>query len=75
MDEEYDPNAVVLSRRFGLAQGEKVRVIDDGIGGLNASCGLVERYTFHGVDVIAASLIQLLKLSKNTPLRLRGKDV
>ena len=74
LDEGYDPSAIVLSRRFGLAQGEKVRVIDDGkASGLNASCGLVERFALHGVDVIAASLIQLLKLAKGTPLQLRGK--
>ena len=49
-------------------------MIDDGkASGLNLLCGLIEHFTLHGVDVIAATLICLLKLARGRKGRLLGK--
>ena len=57
-DNAGDLSGKVIAHRFGLQQGEKVRVIDNfKLCGLNDSCGLPEKFTLHGVDFIAASLI------------------
>ncbi|CAE7450708.1 unnamed protein product, partial [Symbiodinium necroappetens] len=74
LDSSYDPLRIILSRRFGLQQRDKTRVIDDGkASGLNLLCGLIEHFTLHGVDVIAATLICLLKLARGRKGRLLGK--
>ena len=74
LDSSYDPLRIILSRRFGLQQRDKTRVIDDGkASGLNLLCGLIEHFTLHGVDVIAATLICLLKLARERKGRLLGK--
>ncbi len=45
----------VLAKRFGLRQGEKLRVIDDcSIAGLNFSVGLSEKFQLHTLDQLAA---------------------
>ena len=45
----------VLAKRFGLRQGEKLRVIDDcSIAGLNFSVGLSEKFQLHTMDQLAA---------------------
>ena len=60
-DNTGDLSGKVIAHRFGLQQGEKVRVIDNfKLCGLNDSCGLPEKFTLHGVDFIAASLIRAL---------------
>ena len=49
-------------------------VLRDGkASGLNLLCGLIEHFTLHGVDVIAATLICLLKLARERRGRLLGK--
>ena len=41
MDSHCDLKTKLLAKRFGLQQGEKVRLIDDcTIGGFNGTCGL-----------------------------------
>ncbi|CAE7244255.1 unnamed protein product, partial [Symbiodinium sp. KB8] len=71
LDSSYDPLRIILSRRFGLQQRDKTRVIDDGkASGLNLLCGLIEHFTLHGVDVIAATLICLLKIARERKGRL-----
>ena len=45
----------VIAKRFGLRQGEKLRVIDDcSIAGLNFSVGLSEKFQLHTIDQLAA---------------------
>ena len=58
-----------------LEQNAKVRVIDNFKQcGLNDSCGLPEKFTLHGVDFIAASLIRALVLHQgSTVVALKGK--
>ena len=48
----------VIARRFGLQQGDKLRVIDDcSCGGLNHSVGLAERFQLHTyIDQLASML-------------------
>ncbi|CAE7224658.1 unnamed protein product [Symbiodinium sp. CCMP2456] len=52
---------MVIAHRFGLEQKGKVRVIDTGKEcGLNLACGLPEKFTLHGVDVLAGIFVELL---------------
>ena len=45
----------VIAKRFGLRQGEKLRVIDDcSIAGLDFSVGLSEKFQLHTIDQLAA---------------------
>ena len=54
-DETCEPLDKLLAKRFGLQQGEKVRLIDDcTIGGFNGACGSTERLRLHAVDEMAA---------------------
>ena len=64
-----------IAHRFGLRQNEKVRVIDNfKQHGLNDACGLPEKFTFDGVDFIAAFLIRALVLNrKSKTVALKGK--
>ncbi|CAL1136347.1 unnamed protein product [Cladocopium goreaui] len=44
----------IIAHRFGIRQGDKVRVSDNFKQcGLNDSCGLPEKFVLHGVDYIA----------------------
>ena len=55
MDEECDPSKHLIAKRFGLRQGEKVRLIDDcTIGGFNSTCGVSERLRVHAIDEMAS---------------------
>ena len=57
IDEECDPDSHLLAKRFGLRQGEKVRLIDDcSIGGLNSTCGTSEKLRIHAIDEITSYL-------------------
>jgi hypothetical protein len=48
---------VVLAKRFGLQQKEKVRVIDDcSVGGYNKAYGTKEKLRVHAIDQLAAYL-------------------
>ena len=54
-DDKCEPSEKLLAKRFGLQQGEKVRLIDDcTIGGFNGACGSTERLRIHAVDEMAA---------------------
>ena len=74
-DTTGDLHNKIIAHRFGLRQNEKVRVIDNFKQcGLNDACGLPEKFTLHGVDFIAASLIRALVLNqKSNPVALKGK--
>ena len=55
LDNHCDLKTKLLAKRFGLQQGEKVRLIDDcTIGGFNGTCGSSERLRVHSVDEMAA---------------------
>ncbi|CAE7589340.1 unnamed protein product [Symbiodinium natans] len=73
IDENPNPVEIIVARRFGLQQKNKLRVIDDGkMCGLNLTCGLPERFTLHGVDVIAGALLEALALAEDGGVALRG---
>ena len=64
-DTTGDMRGKIIAHRFGIRQNEKVRVIDNFKQcGLNDACGLPEKFTLHGVDYIAASLIRALVLQR-----------
>ena len=45
----------VVAKRFGLQQKYKIRVIDDcSVCGLNAACGIKERFKIHVIDEMCA---------------------
>ena len=51
----------IIAHRFGIRQGDKVRVIDNFKQcGLNDACGLPEKFVLHGIDYIAATLIRAM---------------
>ena len=56
-----DLQGKVVAPRFGLAQGDKVRMIDDlAACHYNSATGLTEKYVVHSVDTISAMLIAML---------------
>ena len=55
LDENCDPAKHLLAKRFGLRQGDKVRLIDDcSAGGFNSTCGVSERLRVHAIDELAS---------------------
>ena len=55
---------IVIAKRFGLQQSEKLRVIDDcSCGGLNQAVGLSEKFQLHSIDQMASMLAHSLTLS------------
>ena len=55
VDEKCDPSKHLIAKRFGLRQGEKVRLIDDcTAGGFNSTCGVSERLRVHAIDELAS---------------------
>ena len=56
-DVTSDISDVILAKRFGLQQKNKIRVIDDcSLGGYNKTYGTKEKLRVHAVDQIAAYL-------------------
>ncbi|CAE7717441.1 unnamed protein product [Symbiodinium sp. CCMP2592] len=75
-DENANLDDIVLAHRFGLQQMDKVRVIDNGKEcGLNLACGLPEKFTLHGVDVLAGVFIELLNRPEAAGKRIKGKTI
>ena len=73
-DRQCVPEQVVIAKRFGLKQKEKIRVIDNGRHcGLNLTCGLPERCTLHGTDFIAAVLYNIASMCGGQGVNIRGK--
>ena len=55
LDDESSLDSVLLARRFGLRQRDKIRVIDDcTIGGFNRTTGSREKLKLHSIDEMAA---------------------
>ncbi len=50
-DPDQNLEGKVVAKRFGLQQKPKIRVIDDcSVCGLNAACGVKERFKIHAID-------------------------
>ena len=70
------PTQAVVSRRFGLKQGEKVRLIDDLSGsGINQTVQASESPKPHTTDVVASALLEMLKFGSKTILQGRAFDM
>ena len=69
---------IVIAKRFGLQQRDKLRVIDDcSCGGLNQAVGLSEKFQLHSIDQMASMLAHSLTLageSKHPSLQGRTYD-
>ena len=69
------PQQCVLSRRFGLHQPNKIRLIDDLSGSLiNATVQTVESPKPHTTDVVASGVLELLK-NRNSEVLGRAFDL
>ena len=67
---------IVISRRFGLQQPDKVRPIDDmSVSGINATVQAAERPRPHSVDVIAAITLRLMALNPGKALLGKAFDL
>ena len=70
------PNDAVVSRRFGLKQSTKIRLIDDlSSSNVNQTVQTAESPKPHSVDFIAAMLLEVLKHNKNVQLKGRSFDL
>ena len=70
------PAGAVISRRFGLKQGEKVRLIDDLTGsGINQTVQASESPKPHTTDVVASALLEMLKFNSGSQLLGRAFDM
>ena len=59
----------LISKRFGLLQGKKLRVIDDfSLGGANITGQALEKPQPHSLDMVAAMLTKVLSKSKKKML-------
>jgi hypothetical protein len=74
-DDESGMGGKILAKRFGLKQGDKIRMIDDcSIGGFNATCGTSEKLKVHAVDEIAAYMCWCMtNLGKEAMQQVVGK--
>ena len=76
VDGDQSMEGKVVAKRFGLVQKNKTRVIDDfSICGLNAACGLKERFRIHAIDELATYLSWVFTVSSraNRALDVVGK--
>ena len=70
------PSDAVVSRRFGLKQPGKVRLIDDlSASGINQTVQTSESPKPHSADFIAAMLLAVLKVSNCSKLKGRSFDL
>ena len=66
----------LVSRRFGLRQGEKTRLVDDlRFSGVNDLVTVQESPKPHGPDVVAASMLAFMKAAPGVPLEGRPYDL
>eukprot|EP00438_Fugacium_kawagutii_P023433 Skav223482 [mRNA] locus=scaffold643:15800:17638:+ [translate_table: standard] len=70
------PQCAVVSRRFGLRQSAKVRLIDDMSGsGINQTVQASESPKPHGTDVVAAMILEVLRRKPTTKVLGRTFDM
>ena len=74
-DQDQSLDNKVIAKRFGLQQKNKIRVIDDcSVCGLNAACGVKERFKIHAIDEMCAYVAWVFsKRSDNCDFRIVGK--
>ena len=73
---EQLPDGAVVSRRFGLRQPGKIRLIDDmSASGVNQTVQTSESPKPHSADFIAAMLLEVLKCSGGVSLMGRSFDL
>ena len=65
----------VVAKRCGLQQKNKIRVIDDcSVCGLNAACGVKERFKIHAIDEMRAYVAWIFSKQKSSSgLKIVGK--
>jgi hypothetical protein len=69
LDEDCEPSKHLIAKRFGLRQGDKVRLIDDcTVGGFNSTCGVSERLRVHAIDEMASYIAWCLTTLSETSL-------
>eukprot|EP00438_Fugacium_kawagutii_P002538 Skav207754 [mRNA] locus=scaffold181:133572:138810:- [translate_table: standard] len=70
------PASAVVSRRFGLKQSSKVRLIDDMSGSrINQTVQALESPKPQGTDMIAALVLEILQVGQNVPVTGRSFDM
>ncbi|CAE7248436.1 unnamed protein product [Symbiodinium sp. CCMP2456] len=75
-DPDPDLSSVLVARRFGIVQGAKTRVIDDGkAAGINQTVGLPERFRLHSIDYISAFLVWAMLDQRAKGAKVSGKTV
>ena len=66
----------MVARRFGVFQGEKCRVIDDGkAAGINSTVGLPERYRLHDVTFLSALLVRAMEDPRSKGTKVLGRTL
>ena len=69
-------NDFMVARRFGVFQGEKCRVIDDGkAAGINSTVGLPERYRLRDVTFLSALLVRAMEDPRSKGTKLVGRTL
>ncbi|CAE7784940.1 unnamed protein product [Symbiodinium sp. CCMP2592] len=75
-DPAPDLSSVLVARRFGIIQGAKTRVIDDGkAAGINQTVGLPERFRLHNIDFISAFLVWAMMDPRAKGKQVSGKTI
>ena len=70
------PADSLVSRRFGLKQGPKIRLIDDlTMGGVNEMVNVHESPKPHGPDIVAGMLLAFMRAAPGTALQGRAYDL
>ena len=71
---ESPPSDCILSRRFGVVQGSRLRAIDDfSFSGLNSALGVCEKVTTMSTSHTVALILRLLSLCSNHRPTLKGR--
>ena len=75
-DKDASVEKHLVAPRFGVDQGTKVRVIDDGkMAGINSTIGLPEKFRLHDVTFIAAFIVCALGDKRSKGAQVSGKTL
>ncbi|CAE7480360.1 unnamed protein product [Symbiodinium sp. CCMP2592] len=75
-DSSFPDQSLVPDLRFGIIQGAKTRVIDDGkAAGINQTVGLPERFRLHNIDFISAFLVWAMMDPRAKGKQVSGKTI
>ena len=65
---------IVIAKRFGLKQGQKIRVIDDcSVCGLNSTVGLREKIRIHNIDQLATMMAHSCNIARGPHPKVVGR--